>query len=95
MELAPQGQDIDRYIWVVVGDLPPAYLSSQYAKSPRDALAGYRGEMLAWAEAVENDQPTDDLIPNNSAPTLANARALRSRLEFLGREVLPHLAGEE
>jgi len=94
-ELAPQGQQIDQYIWVVVGDLPPAYLSSQYAKSPRDALDGYMGEMLAWVEAVESGQPTDDLIPNDGAPTPANARALRTRLEFLGREILPHLPGDE
>lgn len=95
VELDPQGRDIDRYIWVVVGDLPPAYLSSEYAKSPKDALDGYMGEMLAWVEAVEKGESTDELIPNNGAPTLANARALRSRLEFLGREVLPHLQGEE
>jgi hypothetical protein len=95
VELDPQGQDVDQYIWVVVGDLPPAYLSSEYAKSPKDALDGYMGEMLAWVEAVEKGEPTDELIPNNGAPTLANARALRSRLEFLGREVLPHLQGEE
>jgi hypothetical protein len=94
VELAPREQDIDQYIWVVVGDLPPAYLSSQYAKSPRDALDGYMGEMLAWVEAVENGRPTDDLIPNDGAPTLANAQALRSRLEFLGREILPHLPGD-
>jgi hypothetical protein len=80
---------------VVVGDLPPAYLSSEYAKSPKDALDGYMGEMLAWVEAVEKGEPTDELIPNNGAPTLANAKTLRSRLEFLGREILPHLQGEE
>ena len=95
VELAPMGKDIDQFIWVVVGDLPPAYLTSEYAKSPRGALDGYMGEMLAWVEAVENGKPTDELIPNNGAPTLANARALRSRLEFLGREVLPRLPGEE
>jgi len=95
VELDPQGRDIDQYIWVVVGDLPPAYLSSEYAKSPKDALDGYMGEMLAWVEAVEKGEPTDELIPNNGAPTLANAKTLRSRLEFLGREILPHLQGEE
>jgi hypothetical protein len=93
VELDPHGRDVDQYIWVVVGDLPPAYLSSKYADTPKDALDGYMGEMLAWVEAVENGESTDDLIPNNGAPTLANARALRSRLEFLGREVLPHLPG--
>jgi hypothetical protein len=93
VELNPQGQDIDQYTWVVVGDLPPAYLSSIYAKSPWDALDGYLGEMKAWADAVENGRPTDSLIPVDGAPTLANARALKSRLEFLSREILPGLPG--
>ena len=94
-ELDPPGPEVDQYIWVVVGDLPPAYLSSEYANSPKDALDGYMGEMLAWVEAVESGNSTDDLIPNNGAPTLANARALRSRLEFLSREILPHLPGDD
>jgi hypothetical protein len=93
VELDPSGQNIDQFTWVVVGDLPPAYLSSAYAKSPWDALDGYMGEMKAWVDAVENGQPTHELIPVNGAPTLANAQALRSRLEFLGREILPHLRG--
>jgi hypothetical protein len=87
--------EIDQFIWVVVGDLPPAYLSSVYAKSPRRALDGYMGEMKAWVDAVENQKPVEDLIPVNGAPTLANARALQSRLAFLSREILPHLPGED
>ncbi len=93
VELDPQGQDIDPQIWVVVGDLPPAYLSPVYAKSPKGALAGYIAEMEAWVDAVETGKPVDDLIPVNGAETMANAAALRSRLHFLEREILPTLAG--
>lgn len=94
VELDPRGRNIDRCIWVVVGDLPPAYLSSVYAKSPWDALDGYLGEMRAWVEAVENNQSTDGLIPVNASPTPENVHALKSKLEFLAREVLPHLPGQ-
>jgi len=92
VELDPRGQNIDQYVWVVVGDLPPAYLSSMYAKSPWDALDGYLGEMKAWADAVEKGKSTDDLIPVDAPPTAENVQALRSRLDFLAQEILPHLA---
>jgi len=65
IELSPLSPGIDQYIWVVVGDLPPAYLSSEYTESPREALDGYMGEMQAWAEAVEKGKPIDVLIPVN------------------------------
>jgi hypothetical protein len=58
-------------------------------------LDGYIGEMEAWVEAVENGQTTDDLIPVNAAPTLQNAEALKSRLGFLEREILPDSPGED
>ncbi len=90
-ELDAAAPDVGKYIWTVVGDLPPAYISTVYAKSPRAALDGYIGEMQAWIDAVENGQPVDDLIPVNAAPTLANAESLGSRLDFLRREMFPRL----
>ncbi len=93
VELDPPGPEIDTYIWVIVGDLPPAYISSFYARSPRAALDVYIGEMGLWVEAVENGEDTGDLIPVNAAPTRENAEALRSRLAVLEREILPELPG--
>lgn len=91
VELDPPSEEIDRYIWVVVGDVPPAYISSEFANSPREALEGYIAEMEAWIEAVEKGEPVDDLIPVNGAPTQANAAALRSRLSFIQSKILPDL----
>ncbi len=95
VELDPPTPEIDQCVWTIVGDLPPAYISTVYAKSPRAALDGYIGEMEAWVDAVENGKPMDDLIPVNSAPTPANAKALKSRLAFLEREILPYLPGKD
>jgi hypothetical protein len=74
-----------------VGDIPPAYLSSEYARSPKEALEGYLAEMGVWVKAVENGDAVDDLIPVDGAPTMENARALKSRLTFLESEILPSL----
>jgi len=94
VELDPKGRDVDQFIWVIVGDLPPAYLSPVYAKSPKDALGGYTGEMSAWADAVASGESTEDLIPVNAAPTSANVEMLRGRIKFLAREIFPFMLDE-
>lgn len=91
VELDPLSEDIDKYIWVVVGDLPPAYISTVYAVSPKEALEGYIAEMDAWVRAVKNGESVEELIPVNGAPTIANAEALESRLSFITTKILPDL----
>lgn len=91
VELDASSADVDRYVWVAVGDIPAAYISTAYATSPREALEGYLAEMSAWAKAVETGEAVDDLIPVNGAPTMENAKALKSRLSFLESEILPSL----
>ena len=91
VELDAPSDDIDRYVWVAVGDIPPAYISSEYAASPKEALQAYLAEMEAWVTAVERGEATDELIPVNGAPTKDNAKALKSRLSFLEERILPSL----
>ena len=91
VELDPSSVDVDQYVWVAVGDIPPAYISTEYATSPKEALDGYLAEMDAWVRAVENGETVEDLIPVNGAPTPENAKALKSRLSFLQSEILPLL----
>jgi len=91
VELDTVSADVDRYVWVAVGDIPPAYLSTQHCASPKEALKGYLAEMSAWVKAVENGDSVDDLIPVNAAPTKENADALKSRLSFLESRILPSL----
>jgi hypothetical protein len=94
VELQDPELDVDPFIWVVVGDLPPAYLSPVYASSPKDALCAYIAEMSAWVEAVEKGEDTSELIPVNGEPTLKHASMLKTRLAFLEREIVPDAAGD-
>lgn len=87
-ELAPSSSEVDTRLWVVAGDLPPAYLVLDDAPTPRDALAGYVEQMSRWVEAARAGAPVDDLIPVNVPPTPANADLLGRRLEFLSRTFL-------
>jgi hypothetical protein len=91
VELETFEEEVDQYIWVIVGDVPPAYISSQSANSPREVLECYIAEMRAWVEAVRKGDSTDGLIPVNAAPTEANAAALDSRLTFLENRIVPDL----
>ena len=40
-EIVPGQSDMDRWIWVVVGDVPPAYITCENAKNPYEAVDAY------------------------------------------------------
>jgi len=89
VELAPAAPDVDPILWVVVGDLPPAYLSAEDAPEPDLALEVYIREMRRWVEAVTSGTDLADLIPVNAPPTIENAVDLEKRLNLLETEILP------
>lgn len=87
----PRLVSVDEWIWVVVGDLPPAYLTCDACENPAEALAGYLGEMMEWVEAAERGESVANLIPVNVPSTQENASSLRTRLRFLQQKILPEL----
>src|SRR5215470_14422705 len=68
-ELSPATPDVDRFLWVVVGDLPPAYLIVDDSPTPIEALGTYVELMEEWVTAVRAGEPVEDCIPVNSPPT--------------------------
>ncbi|SHG36519.1 hypothetical protein [Massilia sp. CF038] len=79
----------DALLWVISGDLPPAYLVLEGGSTdPAQALATYVDLMQAWADAAGQGASVADLIPVNVAPTQDNARALGSRLAYLREHFL-------
>jgi hypothetical protein len=89
MRIEPAESGVDDWLWVVVGDVPPAYLVVDDNPTPADALDAYIIEMRQWVDAVRIGASIDDLIPVNAPPTMEFADMLASRLEFLSRVVLP------
>ncbi len=81
-------EGVDEYLWVVVGDLPPAYLVIDVSPTPASALEGYIDEMRLWIAAVREGSPVDKVIPVNAPPTREYADMLEWRLDFLKREIL-------
>jgi hypothetical protein len=86
--IVPLSENVDEWLWVVVGDVPPAYLVTDEAPTPEAALQVYIDEMSSWVRAVERGEAVDDLMPVNVPPSAEAARLLSTRLDFLRRHVL-------
>lgn len=86
--IVPSEPEVDDSVWVIVGDLPPAYLVCDVAEDWREALCGYVAEMQKWVDAAQAGQSVTDLIPVNVAPTLEHAEMLGSRLQFIREKIL-------
>ena len=84
----PSEPDVDQWLWIIVGDLPPAYLVVDKSPNPVCALHGYIQLMEEWVVAARAGTSVDALIPVNAPPTLSNAEALGSRLRFITDNIL-------
>jgi len=87
-ELIPVGESVDSLLWIVVGDIPPAYIVTDDAPNPESALAVYISLMRKWISAAKLGKSVKNLIPVDAPPTAENANDLERRLEFLEEEIL-------
>lgn len=89
-----KGEGVDEWLWVIVGDLPSAYLVTDDATNPLEALRLYIDLMREWVEAVREGLSVDDLIPVGAEPSTELADMLDSRLRFLSERVVPEYSDE-
>ncbi|MGH3092268.1 MAG: hypothetical protein ACRDOG_08070 [Gaiellaceae bacterium] len=94
-KIVPTRKGVDEWVWVIVGDLPPAYITLDVAPNPACALDGYVGALREWVDAVKEGRSVEGLIPvetqDGSAvlePRLDVANALENRLDSVDSEVL-------
>jgi hypothetical protein len=88
VEVAPSRPNVERSLWVVVGDVPSAYLTCEGNPTWREALEGYVREMRKWVAAIRRGAPLYDVIPTRVTPTVEHADMLHGRLNFISREIL-------
>jgi hypothetical protein len=74
--IEPARLDVDRWLWEVVGDIPPAYLVIDDNTTPSLALQGYIDEMSRWVKLVKSGKSTSKAIPVNKPATKENALLL-------------------
>lgn len=92
VHLRPAQPQVDEWLWVVVGDLPPAYLVADDNPTVAQAVTGYADEMQRWVDAARSGAPVDKLIPVNVPPTKEFADMLSSRLSILRGAVLDEIS---
>lgn len=85
-------QDTDDRLWVIVGDLPSAYLVVEPDDSPPDALERYCSLMEDWIAAIRDPTPPEKAFPVAAEPTSENADLLERRIAFLLAEIIPRMA---
>jgi hypothetical protein len=87
--------DVDEWLWVVFGDLPPAYLVTDSCKTPSQALEGYMEEMSKWVRLAKEGRSSKDVIPVHVPATPENALDLERRIKFLQEFIVPAFQGAE
>lgn len=79
----------DSFLWVVVGDLPSAYLVTADINNQKEAIESYCEIMDEWIAAVKSGKGIEDAFPVAAQPTQENAQHLANRLRFLREKVIP------
>lgn len=93
--IEPAQPDVDEWLWVVVGDIPPAYLVIDDNTTPSLALQGYIDEMITWVKLARAGKSTSKAIPVNRPATKENALLLEGRLKAIEEMVLPRFRDAE
>ena len=91
--IIPSKPGVDEWLWVVVGDIPAAYLVTDWCKSPAEAFDGYVEEMSKWIEQAMQGKSSDRIVPVNVPATPEWAEQVRSRLKLLHQIFRPWLTG--
>jgi hypothetical protein len=81
----------EEWLWVVEGDLPSAYLVTDAARTPAEALERYAELMEDWIETVRAGAGFEDVFPVRAPRDEEHASMLESRIRFLRREIVPRM----
>lgn len=97
-DIAPARPEIDRWIWIVIGDIPPAYLPLADARSPIEVFNTYVQGMMKWVQLARQGKqgtPEDGVPPVNVPATPERAETLERRLHLLQFSVKPFFEDED
>ena len=93
--IVPSKSGIDEWVWVVMGDVPPACLAIERITTPSEALEHYIWEMTRWVHFAKRGRVPELGIPVDLDPNWKNAEALEDKLKVLRKAVLPAFQANE
>jgi predicted adenine nucleotide alpha hydrolase (AANH) superfamily ATPase len=81
----------DSFVWIIVGDLPPAYIDIESASNAYEALTSYLSLMQDWVDNVNQGKSVEECFPIKVEPTDEYAEMLGARMNILKEDYLPQL----
>ena len=90
--ISPARLDVDKWMWVVVGDIPPAYIPLEDCRTSREAFNTYIDGMKRWVQIAREGRdatPEDCVPPVNVPATHEWAESLDGRLRLLTKLIQP------
>lgn len=93
-KIVPAKEEVDEWIWIIVGDIPPVYMTTEICPNPAIAVEEYIFAMRKWVEAARNGETIEEMVPVNAPPTKENAEALAGRLRFIEERILSQYADD-
>ena len=79
--------EVDDYVWVIVGDIPPAYIDIESASNSKEVIMCYIDIMSDWVNHVKEGKPVDECYPVEVPETKEYALMLESRLSLISEEL--------
>ncbi len=95
--ICPSRPDVEPWIWIVVGDIPPTYLPLTDCKSPAEVFRAYLRGMSNWVELARKGQTglrEQGVPPVNVPATPEWAEKLNQKLHGLKLTVKPFFEAE-
>jgi len=95
--IRPTRPDVDPWIWIMIGDVPPAYLPLTDCKSPTEAFRTYMRGVSKWVELARKGQvgtPAEGVPPLNIPSTPEWAERVNQKLYGLTLTVQPLFEGD-
>ncbi len=90
LKIIPKDISTDKYLWVIVGGMPPVYLDTFNTNNCYKALYGYLELLKEWIEAVKSGSSLKDLIEINVPATMEWAMLLQNRITFIEDNILKY-----
>lgn len=82
----------DNLVWIVVGDIPPAYLDTYNVESTKEVIENYIELVEDWIENAESGNSFEDCFPFKSDTPEESITMLKTRIQLLKNSFLPNIA---
>lgn len=78
----------DEFVWIIVGDIPPAYIDIKSAHDEFDALEVYVSLMEEWINNVKKGKSVDNCFPISVSPSKKHAIMLSNRIDIIKNDLI-------